>query len=209
VSGLVEPVRRYCPRHGGRASPRASCEDCRRVGLRYDKWRQRQSEAGHPLTVPSLGTARRLRALTAMGWRASDLAAALGMSERSMANIRSGLRPTVRRATAVATHRFYTLYASTPGPSSESRRRAKLNGWPLPSAWTDIDNPDAVPTGRPAMRECEHCGSTIAMRARDSAARYLARRYCSISCAAKVSNHRRSQTGDPQLGPIVPQDIDA
>lgn len=97
--------------------------------------------------IPSAGTVRRLRALTASGYTASDLAQRLGMHFQVVSRIQRGGQPgvTVRIARAVAD--LFDQLQMTPGPSEHAKTRARQLGWALPLEWDEdaIDNPSAKP----------------------------------------------------------------
>ena len=101
--------------------------------------------------MPVIGTHRRIRPLLALGWRCSDIAAAGGWppGRASAANLQNLLvdRESVRAATARRIAAAYDTLSMTPGPSAQSRARARAKGWPPPLAWDDetIDDPDARP----------------------------------------------------------------
>lgn len=97
-----------------------------------------------------LGTARRLRALQAIGWTVNDLAGRLGVHEsriRQLANEYRGGTVTERVARQVA--QLYRELENMPGPSESVRRRCERRGWAPPIAWDydTIDDPCATPYG--------------------------------------------------------------
>lgn len=95
-----------------------------------------------------LGTARRLRALQAIGWTVNDLAGRLGVHEsriRQLANEYRGGTVTERVARQVA--QLYRELENMPGPSESVRRRCERRGWAPPIAWDydTLDDPQAQP----------------------------------------------------------------
>lgn len=113
--------------------------------------------------VTSIGVARRLQALIAVGWTARRIAARMGMSSHHIVDL-DGSRPvTLPTATKVA-----AIYAELrdenpvdggvwPGHAERSRRRAKACRWPTPSYWDqhadDIDDPHFEPMYGVTRRE--------------------------------------------------------
>lgn len=101
--------------------------------------------------ISAEGTARRLRALSAVGWSGRLLSRRLGMSEGYL--YRLLYRERIDLASAQVVARLYDELWDQPGPSDLSRQRAAAKGWPPPMAWDDgygphgIDNPDATPIG--------------------------------------------------------------
>ncbi len=105
--------------------------------------------------VDQTGTARRLRALVAIGWSQSRLAVRLGWLPTSAGPVFHGThRVTV--ATARAVQGLYAeLWDQTPTAATRFERRgitmakryAAAHGWAPPAAWDDdqIDNPAATP----------------------------------------------------------------
>jgi hypothetical protein len=120
------------PRHSTYAGGRVHrgdneevCEPCRRAEARYEQARLLDRLNGHPRTLPSLGTMRRIQALVALGHSFTRIAEALG-------DVTPGA------AWALA-HRM--------GPDARAARYARTiatkHGWPPPLAWDDIDNDPA------------------------------------------------------------------
>lgn len=105
--------------------------------------------------VPAVGTARRIRALVAIGWSLTELAAGIGWTLANLCNLIS-CRPdgvAVRTAQLVAV--LYERLSMTPsvGPlSGRARAMARRKGWVPPLAWNEgaIDDPAARPHGVPS-----------------------------------------------------------
>ncbi len=99
--------------------------------------------------VPVLGYSRRLQALIALGWPGKVLAERLGVSESSFSQWLLGRKKYLTADHAKSVDQLYQeLHLVSPGDSTASRRaknRAIKNGWALPFAWEDIDNPSSVP----------------------------------------------------------------
>lgn len=110
---------------------------------------------GHGRKVPGIGTVRRLRALIAIGWSQSDLAARLGVTQQQVSLLTRGIHPEVHVSTREAVTRLYDQLSMTvpthrPAHSvNRTRADAARKGWAPPLAWDDdqIDNPDAQPEG--------------------------------------------------------------
>jgi len=102
-----------------------------------------------PALVDSTGTARRLRALAAIGWGVEALGERLGPSKSRVGNCRIQHRATIARRSAAAVARVYDELSMVPGPCSKARAHALKQGWPPPLAWDDdrIDDPKARPRG--------------------------------------------------------------
>lgn len=95
--------------------------------------------------VDSIGTARRIQALGAIGWPVVWTAAQAGYSPSYLFNIIAGRVETIPRHVA---HRFSVLYrefSHRAGPSEHVRSVARRNNWHGPLAWDDIDNREAKP----------------------------------------------------------------
>lgn len=138
-------------RHGDYSAYRQGCRcpEAREDERLYTK-RRRQGRRT-PLRAPRIGTARRLQALAAIGWRWTDLAAALDVGTwQAVQNIATRRRGEfVNTSTAERVAALYRRLSSTPGPSEPTRERAAEKGWPPPDAWDDIDDPTALPWWTP------------------------------------------------------------
>lgn len=140
------------PRHGTVSAYRQGCrcDDTREANRLYVK------RHAHGLNIPqyidSLGTSRRLRALSAIGWSLVELADHLGTTREAVQQWRSQRTPRVHRRTAATVAAVYERLSGTPGPSVNTRDRAATRGWPPPLLWDDIDidNPNHYPTADPA-----------------------------------------------------------
>jgi hypothetical protein len=112
--------------------------------------------------VPALGAHRRLRALVAVGYSQSRLAAELSVER---ANFGAMMRSEeVHAATDRAVGRLYERLWNTPPPQTtpfevaavtRARRYAAERGWPPPMAWDDVELDDpaaAAHTGEASTR---------------------------------------------------------
>lgn len=147
---------------------RCACPAAREAHRLY---RKRLREGRHqPLRIDGTGTARRLQALSAIGWPPTQLGARLGYDRRVIDGWRQQRRhPLVHRATATAIADLYDELWDTPGPCTRTRRAAARRGWAPPMAWDDhtIDDPHATPDlGSPPrgriddadITHLRHCG---------------------------------------------------
>ncbi|MEO3936733.1 helix-turn-helix domain-containing protein [Dermatophilaceae bacterium Soc4.6] len=96
--------------------------------------------------VPPVGAVRRVQALMAMGWSHDDLKAA-GVPNTPQLLSSSGDLMTVQRWRQVRD--VYDRLAMTPGPSPQTRARARRLDYPPPLSWDEgsIDDPGARPVG--------------------------------------------------------------
>ena len=116
------------------------------LAVRAEDIRGRANADGFVLRV---GAQRRIRALIAIGYRHTDITAAMRAALPSVGtNSQMVLHQHgrwVTRAVADAVSTAYDRLAMTPGPSAISRRRAARAGYAPPLAWDDdtIDDPAA------------------------------------------------------------------
>lgn len=101
--------------------------------------------------IESLGTTRRLRAMTAMSWSGRDIGRDVGIAEMSISVLRRGRHPVASSLAVAKIAAFYQANSNRRGDHEPSRQLAIKNGWPAPAAWDylDIDDPAAVPEGVP------------------------------------------------------------
>lgn len=139
------------PRHRTASDYRFGCR-CPEAREAYRLARKRAREGRSiPQVVDSLGTARRLQALAAIGWSCPALAVELGYnSYAAVTYLQRRYRPTVLRSIAERVVAVYDRLSMTPGPSVRAVRTAARNGWSPPLAWNDgeIDEPRAKPQGK-------------------------------------------------------------
>lgn len=97
----------------------------------------------HP--VPPIGTARRLRALQAMGYPLSHLASALAVPRYRLGEAFTDVAVDAALAHAVAC--LYSRIKTRTGPSADLAHRARAAGHPPPWAWHRLamDNPAVAP----------------------------------------------------------------
>lgn len=107
--------------------------------------------AGH---VNATGTARRLQALSAIGWDSAEVARRLHVRPERVQEMRSMASPTLYVATAQRVEQVYDQLSMTPNTgwrAHRSRTIAAQRGWMPPLAWDEgrgtngIDNPKAKP----------------------------------------------------------------
>ncbi|WP_121711607.1 hypothetical protein [Streptomyces sp. E5N91] len=149
--------------------------------------------------MTAVGTARRLQALTVMGWPASRLCRETGLTPHRLVPL---LKDTAQAVTGEEARTVAAVYARlsavSPGLSGVShiaaraaRERAAAALWAAPACWDDdtIDDPDAIPqwTGycgtvrgalaheRDGLPLCPPCEDALhRRRLRDEARRYRA-----------------------------------
>lgn len=97
--------------------------------------------------VPVLGSARRIRALVAIGWTQRAIAQRLGVDYQHVSRIVRCERMKVTGDMAARVIAAYDALWDKPGPSNASRARAAREGWASPMMWDDSDIDD--PAGRP------------------------------------------------------------
>lgn len=114
----------------------------------HRRWERRRRARGGPLTVDSIGTIRRLRALLALGHRYADIAALTPYRAAFLGALATGRRPRVNADTADLVRAVYDRLSMTVGPSVRTRSYARNRGWPPPLAWNEgaIDDPAARPS---------------------------------------------------------------
>ena len=125
---------------------RCRCDDCRAGNARDRNLRK----MGRLTYADPTGTRRRLQALGALGWSKAAIAAATGIHERQIAQLRSWDRP-IWRSTAERVRRGYDALSMRLPPDTPATRRnrtdAARRGWLTPLHWDegDIDDPAATP----------------------------------------------------------------
>lgn len=105
--------------------------------------------------LPAIGTRRRIRALSRMGWSQTFLAEALGEKPAEVTRICRLPGVTSRRAAMIAD--LFDELHMTPGPCRVTAQRSRTKGWLAPLDWEPetIDDPDAQPIqpGKPCSDE--------------------------------------------------------
>jgi transcriptional regulator with XRE-family HTH domain len=104
------------------------------------------------------GSARRLRALSWLGWTWPAIAERTGLDVASIARIAAGRRAGVQTSNATAIAAVYRQLLTQPAPqgrnATSNRRQARVKGWHGPMAWDDIDDPASQPhTDEPGERQ--------------------------------------------------------
>jgi transcriptional regulator with XRE-family HTH domain/lambda repressor-like predicted transcriptional regulator len=109
----------------------------------------KHAEWPHEGHVPVIGSTRRLRALTAIGWTLDGLAHHSGMPMTTLSVIRAGRTNHIHADTRARIAWLYDALSMRPGTSDVARRIATKQKWASPLAWDDkaIDDPDATPQG--------------------------------------------------------------
>lgn len=127
------------------------CVDCMAARAR----RAKHDRCTPKKLVPAIGTARRLRALAALGYDWQSQADEFGVSRDQIRQwaMNTGL---TTRTTAARVAAFYDRLSMVPPPTdtiaqrcnvSRARNRAQAAGWAVPLAWDEgtIDDPKARP----------------------------------------------------------------
>lgn len=94
---------------------------------------------------PVIGSARRVQALTAIGWSFTEQGRRCGMHTQQVWELAWRKSPLVSVATADRIHVLFEELSATPGPSTRARNAAVKHGWLPPLAWDDPDDPDEQP----------------------------------------------------------------
>lgn len=110
-------------------------------------------EAAPSPRCPALGAARRVRALSAMGWPLWWQAERIGISDAGLRDVCSGRTKTVSPERFDAVDRVYRIYAMRIGPSDAARKTARAKQWATAAAWNDIDDPKDRPHS--VIGQCE------------------------------------------------------
>lgn len=133
-------------RHGSYTAYHRSgcrCPEAREAWRVYNK-RRREGRL-EPAVIPSLGTARRLQALAAIGWPRMEIAARLGYGKQMVGHLERPLRPQVTVRTAAKVAALYDELQDLAGPCARTQRKAAALGYWPPSVWVDIDDPEDNP----------------------------------------------------------------
>jgi hypothetical protein len=204
--------------HGTRSAYRHGCR-CphAREDARIMRKRHRHGRA-QPAYVDATGTARRIQALSALGWRFADIADRYGdISYQSVQKLALMSRPRVHRLTVDKVKAVYDELSMHRGPSEQTRRRAQRKGWKPPLAWDDdtIDDPKAKPergdgtgaavdpvavhlalTGEPAklVRNADKRAAVAALVHRNVSARDIAHRLRMSESAVDKAKQRHNLT---------------
>lgn len=101
--------------------------------------------------VDATGTRRRIQALVAMGWSFTALSPEIGIHSRPLGDMARGkwISAGSARKVKAAYKRLIQITPEQRGVKPQARALAKRvaarEGWVLPGAWDDIDDPDATP----------------------------------------------------------------
>lgn len=98
-----------------------------------------------PGRVPTIGSARRVQGLAAIGWTLKQTAHDAGLHVQFVRDLVAGRYRRIPREHAAAIERLCRARFLTPGTSKVSRTAARRNGWVPVTAWPDVDDPDCVP----------------------------------------------------------------
>lgn len=140
-------------RHGSPAGYQAGCRDqcCAMAKFRESKLRRQAIARGHTYQVPCDRSRRKVRALMALGWPASEIGHRIGVSQQAISRILA--RDTIRATTAAWIDEVYTsLEMKIPEDTIYTRRTknaARKAGWPPPLAYDDIDAGILADQGQP------------------------------------------------------------
>ncbi len=95
----------------------------------------------------SIGTARRLQALMAIGYSQGQLSREVGIHQSYISKLMRNSRGRVNADTHNRVVAVYDRLSMTPGPCQQARNKAHRRGWAPPLAWDEdtIDQPDAQP----------------------------------------------------------------
>jgi transposase-like protein/lambda repressor-like predicted transcriptional regulator len=113
--------------------------------------------------VPSVGTVRRLRALTAMGWSMPQLADRCDVRESTLHALRDPAHRFTRPMYANAVAALYDEFSTQRGPSQYAATRALRRGWLPPHVWDDIDDPTEDPLAESDAQEVDEVAVQRAM----------------------------------------------
>lgn len=146
-------------RHGTLSASGCRCPQTRALRARYRQRWLLLRRRGVYLLPSSVGTARRVQALFAVGWTSRDIATAGGWrSGEAVTNLLTRRQVQLRTARRIAD--VYDRLSVNVGTSECTRRRAAAKGYAPPEAWTadTIDDPSAEPwswdtTGSPSVDE--------------------------------------------------------
>lgn len=150
------------PRHGTNRGWRrhqydgeAPCDECRLAHNYWERHRRYAADLGRPLSVPSIGVQRRVRALMRLGWSGKQIAQAAGWSSEQCLQY-AMKKESCLRGTWLKVAEAYDRMSMTLPPErtskekwqvSRTRGHAERSGWPPPLAWDNIDDPNEHPKG--------------------------------------------------------------
>lgn len=150
MSGVCGTTSGYDRHMRERSEP---CEHCRAAAAAYEYRRRIDGYLGIQRTAHSDGTARRVRALVALGYTFGQIGEAVGRSQDWAAKLAHRQDSIVRSTTAERVDDLYRRWCMTPPDESTGKKQwaasyarstARKHGWAPPLAWDDIDT-DAAP----------------------------------------------------------------
>lgn len=103
------------------------------------------------LSVDAEPTDRRLRALQAAGYNQPELERITGVDQTTISVLSHGRRPNCLKSAADTVHAVYEVLSAQ--PVGEPTHTARVNRWPVPMAWFDIDDPEE----QPGVTHCLEC----------------------------------------------------
>ena len=108
----------------------------------------REPDAGR---VVALGSMRRLRALARHAWTTRAMAERTGLAKTTLRDIQAGRQETILATTHLTVVGLFDQCCGLWGGSRVAASTAINRGWPLPSAWwdLDLDDPGVTPVGFP------------------------------------------------------------
>jgi transcriptional regulator with XRE-family HTH domain len=121
----------------------------RTKGVRAETHNALMAVQGSPSWAPAIGLTRRLRALSTLGWRQSDIATESGVAISVINELMAGNQKVCMRGHAADLRACYERLSMRVGPSAKTRGLALKKGWVSSLAWDDdaIDDPSAKPVG--------------------------------------------------------------
>lgn len=97
-----------------------------------------------PGRIAAIGSCRRLRDLSLIGWRLPVIAEAAGVSENTVRNVALYKSKTIASTTARALIRAFDTLSKADAPtdprSASWARKSEARGWKRAGHWDDIDN---------------------------------------------------------------------
>lgn len=139
------------PKHGTNARYNFHACRCDLCKLAHYRAMKRYRHGLAQTTIPAIGTQRRIRALTAMGWTGRQIAEKSGWSLGTIRCFNRSEHTQVYTGTHIRMVEVFEEWCMTPGPSNAARAAARRLGYALPLEWDYtpgphfIDDPDATP----------------------------------------------------------------
>lgn len=139
---------RTLARRAGLPEPQ-TCTECKAARAAWQRgYETRRYLARGRVTVPAVGTQRRLKALAVMGWDFVEVGKRLGKGGDAVSKV-ARLSTWVRPEMAEKVKALYDELSMLRGPSLGAATWARAKGWNPPLAWDEetIDDPRARPQG--------------------------------------------------------------